>query len=39
MKIQVKLKNRSFIIRVVQGNKHNNLLPGFLCESLLESNE
>ncbi|CAG8724506.1 13916_t:CDS:2 [Funneliformis caledonium] len=30
MKIQVELKNRLFIIRVVQGNKHNNLLPGFL---------
>ena len=33
------MKNRPFIIRVVQGNKYNNLLPGFLCESLLESNE
>ena len=39
MKTQVELKNRPFIIRVVQGNKHNNLLPGFLCESLLESND
>jgi hypothetical protein len=39
IKTQVRLKNRPFIIRVVQGNKHNNLLPGFLCESLLESNE
>src|SRR5436190_4072849 len=39
MKIQVELKNRLFIIRVIQGNKHSNLLPGFLCESLLESNE
>jgi hypothetical protein len=39
MKTQVMLKNRPFIVRVVQGNEHNNLLPGFLCESLLESNE
>ncbi|RHZ61185.1 hypothetical protein Glove_349g83 [Diversispora epigaea] len=39
MKTQVEIKNRPFIIRVVQGNKHNNSLPGFLCESLLESNE
>ncbi|CAG8658383.1 12588_t:CDS:2 [Funneliformis caledonium] len=39
MKTQVKLKNRPLTIRVVQGNKHNSLLPGFLCESLLESNE
>src|SRR2546429_936353 len=39
MKTRVELKNRPFIIRVVQGNKYNNLLPGFLCESLLESNE
>jgi hypothetical protein len=36
MKTQAELKNRPFIIRVVQGNKHNNLLP---CESLLESND
>ncbi|CAB4415071.1 unnamed protein product [Rhizophagus irregularis] len=39
MKTQVELKNRPFIIRIVQGNKHNNLLPGFFCESLSESNE
>ena len=39
MKTQVELKNKLFIIRVVQGNKHNNLLPGFLCESLLKSNK
>ncbi|CAG8813163.1 11488_t:CDS:1, partial [Racocetra persica] len=29
---------QTFIIQVVQENKYNNLLPGFLCESLLESN-
>jgi hypothetical protein len=39
MKTQVILKNRPFIIRVIQGNKCNNLLPGFLCESLQESND
>ncbi|CAB5391287.1 unnamed protein product [Rhizophagus irregularis] len=39
MKTQVELKNRPFIIRIVQGNKHNNLLLGFFCESLSESNE
>ena len=39
MKTQVILKNRPFIIQVIQGNKYNNLLPGFLCESLLESND
>ncbi|CAG8787581.1 15604_t:CDS:2, partial [Gigaspora rosea] len=38
MKTQVILKNRPFIIRVVQGNKYNSLLPGFLYKSLLESN-
>ncbi|CAI2168805.1 11743_t:CDS:1, partial [Funneliformis geosporum] len=39
MKTQVELKNRLFTIRVVQENKYNNLLLGFLCESLLESNK
>jgi hypothetical protein len=39
MKMRVELKKQIFIIRVVQGNKHSDLLPGFLCESLLESNE
>ncbi|CAG8731742.1 35737_t:CDS:2, partial [Racocetra persica] len=38
MKTQVLLKDRPFIIQVVQGNKYNNLLPRFLYESLLESN-
>ncbi|GBC10345.1 hypothetical protein RclHR1_09550006 [Rhizophagus clarus] len=37
--MRVELKNRPFTIRVIQGNKQNKLLPGFLCESLLESNE
>ena len=27
MKTQVILKNRLFLIRVIQGNKYNNLLP------------
>ncbi|RHZ85191.1 hypothetical protein Glove_70g68 [Diversispora epigaea] len=39
MKTQVEIKNRPFIIWVVQGNKYNNSLPGFLCKSLLESNK
>jgi hypothetical protein len=39
MKTRVELKDRLFIIRVIQGNKQNNLLSGFLCESLLVSNE
>ncbi|RIA82600.1 hypothetical protein C1645_862350 [Glomus cerebriforme] len=39
MKTQVMLKDRPFIVRVVQGNELNNSLPGFLCESLLESNK
>jgi hypothetical protein len=39
MKTRVELKERPFIIRVIQGNKQNNLLSGCLCESLLVSNE
>jgi hypothetical protein len=39
MKTRIELKNRPFTIRVVQGNNQNKLLPGFLCESLLDSNE
>ena len=39
MKTQIELKNRLFTIRVIQGNKHNDSLLRFLCESLLESNE
>ncbi|GBB90470.1 hypothetical protein RclHR1_17450001 [Rhizophagus clarus] len=39
MKTWVELKNRPFTIRVIQGNKQNKLLPGFLCKSLLKSNK
>ena|SRR5205085_4686875 len=37
MRVQVTLNRKEFIIRVVRNTKENNLKPGYICESDLDS--
>jgi len=37
MRVQVILNGKEFIIRVVHNTKENNLKPGYICESDLDS--